>query len=137
MVMGSERSLTIEKANEAIQTIQEAANSEIEIIFGVRIDEALGEKVLVSVIATGLEKVKQHSSATAVASQALSTLTQEVNIDAFRNHGSTAHGQEPMTNLHDETQTTKVGPDTQEKVFESLSLLDDDDDDDDISSLLK
>ncbi len=125
MVMGSERSLTIEKAHDAIQTIQEAANSEIEIIFGVRIDESLGEKVLVSVIATGLEKVKTYNSPSAVVSQALSTLTQEVNIDAFR--GITEEGAD------DASKST----DTQERVFESLSLLDDDsDDDDDISSLL-
>ncbi len=127
MVMGSERSLTIEKAREAIQTIQEAANSEIEIIFGVRIDESLGDKVLVSVIATGLEKTKsaspqQHST---INTQTLSTLTQEVNIDAFKNIEENATPVE----------TSNVS-DTQERVFESLSLLDDDDDDDDISSLL-
>ncbi len=124
MVMGSERSLTIEKAHEAIQTIQEAANSEIEIIFGVRIDESLGDKVLVSVIATGLEKVKQYTSPSMVASQALSTLTQEVDIDAFRGMDV------------DEAAAPQQGTDTQERVFESLSLLGDDDDDDDISSLL-
>ncbi len=127
MVMGSERSLTIEKAHEAIQTIQEAANSEIEIIFGVRIDEALGDKVLVSVIATGLEKVKQYNSPTIVASQALSTLTQEVNIEAFRNIEENGTAPAADSNVAD----------TQERVFESLSLLDDDDDDDDISSLLR
>ncbi len=122
MVMGSERSLTIEKSNEAIQTIQEAANSEIEIIFGVRIDESLGDKVLVSVIATGLEKIKSYNSPSSVASQSLSSLTQEVDINAFRD---IEEGQEP-----------RPSTDTQERVFESLSLLDDDDDDDDISSIL-
>ncbi len=126
MVMGSERSLSIDSAHEAVQTIQEAANSEIHVIFGVRIDETLGDKVLVSVIATGLEKVKNYQSPSAVASQALSTLTQEVNIDAFKG----IDGNENETNKPQAT-------DTQERVFESLSLLDEnDDDDDDISSLL-
>ncbi len=129
MVMGSERSLTIEKANLAIQTIKEAANSEIEIIFGVRIDESLGDKVMVSVIATGLEKTKTYNSANKsqpnLGTQTLSTLTQEVNINAFKTI------EEPLN--QDETKN----PDTQESIFESLSILDDDDEDDDISSLLK
>lgn len=126
MVMGSERSLTIEKAHEAIQTIQEAANSEIEIIFGVRIDESLGEKVLVSVIATGLEKNKSmNNGVNQELSKSLSTLTQEINIDAFKN------------SANDNVANNESKQDTQEKVFESLSLLDDDDDDDDISNLLK
>ncbi len=125
MVMGSERSLTIDKSHEAIQTIKEAANSEIEIIFGVRMDESLGDKVLVSVIATGLEKNKQYTSNSSTISQSLSTLTQEINIDAFK-------GIENQP-----SESVKKSSDTQERVFESLSLLDDDDDDDDISSLLK
>ncbi len=128
MVMGSERSLTIEKANLAIKTIQEAAgHDDIQVIFGVRTDESLGDRVLVSVIATGLEKNKGQSisttNATATNVQALSTLTQEVNINAFKTI------EEPLD--------TNDGPDTQESIFESLSLLDDDDDDDDdITKLL-
>ncbi len=125
MVMGSERSLTIEKAHEAIQTIQEAANSEIEIIFGVRIDEALGEKVLVSVIATGLEKVKAVNTGNDYGPSPLS-LTQEVDINVYKNGGI-----DPIV------KTAEDSGDTQERVFESLSILDDDsNDDDDISSLL-
>lgn len=124
MVMGSEKSLTIAKAQEAISTIKEAANSEIEIIFGVRIDSALNEKVLVSVIATGLEKSKEHGLMNGGASsQLLSTLTQEANIEIFKNN--------PILEPKELTNETN----TQEKVFESLSLLDDDDDDD-ISSLI-
>ncbi len=128
MVMGSERSLTIEKANEAIQTIREAANSEIEVIFGVRIDDALGDKVLVSVIATGLEKVKATHVVEEINSSPLS-LTQEIDINVYKNGGI-----DPVIKVQDTA-------DTQEKVFESLSLLDEDlnddsDDDDDISSIL-
>ncbi len=128
MVMGSERSLTIEKANEAIQTIREAANSAIEVIFGVRIDDALGDKVLVSVIATGLEKVKASNVAEEISNSPLS-LTQEIDINVYKNGGI-----DPVIKVQEAT------PNTQERVFESLSLLDDDngssDDDDDISSIL-
>ncbi len=125
MVMGSERSLTIEKAHEAIQTIQEAADSSIEIIFGVRIDESLGDKVLVSVIATGLEKAKAYNNTGNDYGSTPLSLTQEVDINVYKNGGI-----DPII------KTEETG-DTQEKVFESLSLLDDNpDDDDDISSLL-
>lgn len=129
MVMGSERSLTIDKAYESVQTIKEAANSDLDVIFGVRNEEALGDKVLVSVIATGLEKAKDNgvqSSTLMNSTQNLSSLTQEVNLDAFKS-----------IEENDELPPIKQSTDTQERVFESLSLLDDDDDDDDISSLLR
>ncbi len=133
MVMGSEKSLTIEKAHEAIQTIQEAANSPIDIIFGVRIDDAIGDKVLISVIATGLEKFKATKgnvpSMSSISSS--SSLTQEINIEAFKNDPIGG-----MITAETELDSPKNKPSTQEKVFESLSLLNDDDDDDDISSLL-
>jgi len=130
MVMGSERSLTIEKAHEAIQTIQEAANSSIDIIFGVRIDEAIGDKVLVSVIATGLERSKSAKGIKKNTLPSAISLTQEVDIEAFRNNPDTG-----------KITTAEGTSETQEKVFESLSLLnekekDNNDDDDDISSLL-
>jgi len=133
MVMGSERSLTIEKAHEAIQTIQEAANSSIDIIFGVRIDEAIGEKVLVSVIATGLEKSKESKVIDKRTVPLPIALTQEMDIEAYRNNP-------------DEGVITPVEgtSETQEKVFEALSLLNEkakagneDTSEDDISSLLK
>lgn len=130
MVMGSEKSLTISKAHEAIQTIQEAADSDIEIIFGVRIDESLGDKVLISVIATGLEKIKEYKGLESpTIGQSLSSLTQEIDINLFKN------GLNSDYKSHTEV---PIDGDTQEKVFESLSILDDDDDDDDdISSLMK
>ena len=137
MVMGSEKSLTIEKAHEAIQTIQEAANSSIDIIFGVRIDDALGEKVLVSVIATGLEKFKAvKNDAPYLTIQAPSSLTQEINIESFKNDpvNGTITSETELEDINNDDET--LDSNTQEKVFESLSLLNDDDDDDDISSLL-
>ena len=138
MVMGSERSLTIEKAHEAIQTIQEAANSSIDIIFGVRIDDAIGDKVLISVIATGLEKFKATKSEFSMVSPGLSSptssLTQEINIESFKNDpiDGMITSETELKSPVDESEKS----DTQEKMFESLSLLNDEDDDD-ISNLLK
>jgi cell division protein FtsZ len=46
--------LTLHEVNEATSIIQEAAHEDAQIIFGTVIDEGLGDKVKVTVIATGL-----------------------------------------------------------------------------------
>jgi hypothetical protein len=46
--------LTLHEVNEATSIIQEAADEDAQIIFGTVIDEALNDKVKVTVIATGL-----------------------------------------------------------------------------------
>jgi len=55
MIVGSRKSLTIEKAQEAVETIRENSNPNINIIFGVKIDKALANEVNVSVVATGIK----------------------------------------------------------------------------------
>lgn len=57
-VLGSPTSLTLKQAQEAVQTIKEAANSNVDVIFGVTINEDMGEEIVVSVIATGLSQIK-------------------------------------------------------------------------------
>ena len=51
-IMGATNSLSMIEVNEASTTIQEAAHPEAEIIWGVSVDESLGNKVTVTVIAT-------------------------------------------------------------------------------------
>ncbi len=51
-IMGSEESLTMFEVNEASTTIQEAADSEAEIMWGMSIDPSLGDTVRVTIIAT-------------------------------------------------------------------------------------
>ncbi len=51
-IMGSNEALTMLEVNEASTTIQEAADSEAEIMWGMSIDESLGDKVRVTIIAT-------------------------------------------------------------------------------------
>ena len=53
--------LTLDEANAAVETIQEAAGSSLNIIFGVSINENIGKDMLVSVIATGLDQVPDLS----------------------------------------------------------------------------
>ncbi len=47
-------SITLDDANKAVETIQQAAGNNLNIIFGVSINENLGDDIYVSVIATGL-----------------------------------------------------------------------------------
>lgn len=47
--------ITLDEANKAVETIRQAAGSDLNIIFGVSIIENIGKDIQVSVIATGLE----------------------------------------------------------------------------------
>jgi cell division protein FtsZ len=63
-VTGGE-SITIYDANDAVDFIRESAGSEIDIIFGVAINESLGDNIIITVIATGFDlpkvnQVKNH-----------------------------------------------------------------------------
>ena len=49
-------SLTLYEAEEAAEVIRAAANTDVNIIFGAVINEALSEEVIVTVIATGFEE---------------------------------------------------------------------------------
>ena len=51
-IMGATDSLSMMEVNEASTTVQEAAHPEAEIIWGVSVDESLGDTVSVTVIAT-------------------------------------------------------------------------------------
>ena len=51
-IMGSEEALTMLEVNEASVTIQEAADADAEIMWGMSIDESLGDTVRVTIIAT-------------------------------------------------------------------------------------
>ena len=51
-VMGSEEALTLQEVNEASTTIQEAADTNAEIMWGMSIDPTLGDIVRVTIIAT-------------------------------------------------------------------------------------
>ena len=51
-IMGATDSLSMMEVNEASTTVQEAAHPDAEIIWGVSVDDSLGDKVSVTVIAT-------------------------------------------------------------------------------------
>lgn len=56
-------SISIYDANDAVEYIREAAGSDIDIIFGVAINEKIGESIIVTVIATGFDLPKSKIAA--------------------------------------------------------------------------
>ena len=51
-IMGATDSLSMMEVNEASTTVQEAAHPDAEIIWGVSVDESLGDTIIVTIIAT-------------------------------------------------------------------------------------
>lgn len=61
--------LTLYEVNEAAEAISASAHKEANIIFGAIIDEALGEEVRVSVIATGFDRARKSNKPTIVSEE--------------------------------------------------------------------
>jgi cell division protein FtsZ len=47
--------VTIEEISEAVSTVQEAAHDDVEVFFGTVVDDALGDEMRITVIATGID----------------------------------------------------------------------------------
>lgn len=54
-------SISIQDASEAVEYIREAAGNDIDIIFGVAINEQIGDSIIVTVIATGFDEADQEA----------------------------------------------------------------------------
>ena len=63
-IMGATDSLSMMEVNEASTTVQEAAHPDAEIIWGVSVDESLGDKVSVTVIATRFDDEEEEEEET-------------------------------------------------------------------------
>lgn len=63
------KNLSMYEAQEASTVIQQAANTDVDITFGMAMNENLGDEVRVTVIATGIDKSKQHNKPAAHQSQ--------------------------------------------------------------------
>ncbi len=133
-VMGSPTSLTLQQAQEAVQTIKEAANSNVDVIFGVTINEDMGEEILVSVIATGLSQTKDFKALDAAKAQqttnTASNTQQSIKTTAERSYEESDletfkqnKTQElQIKNLNQENNAKK---EEEEDIFSGLSLLED------------
>lgn len=68
------KNLSMFEAQEASNVISQAANTNVDIAFGMAMDDTLGDEVRVTVIATGIDKAKQQRQQ-AVAARPMSTPT--------------------------------------------------------------
>ncbi len=74
--------ITLDDANQAVATIQHAAGADLNIIFGVSVNENLGDEIYVSVIATGLnDKEPKLSEAEIKAEVAMAVETMEISFE--------------------------------------------------------
>ncbi|MGR3741965.1 cell division protein FtsZ [Companilactobacillus sp. DQM5] len=103
--------LSLFEAQEASQIVQDAAGSDINVIFGTSIDESLGDEVKVSVIATGIDKKQQHNNPTPAqrafrsASEPQTVVPSEPKID--ENNQKSDSEVDPF-NIWNETSNTSV-----------------------------
>lgn len=115
-IAGSNDNLTIIKAQEAVKTIKEAADSDLDIMFGITTNDSFEDQIVVSVIATGLSNTRtdlEHQSTS-------STLMDETDIEQYKDPAGT---REFDLNEFTSEKTT-------DEVFEGFSLLDDEDETD-------
>jgi cell division protein FtsZ len=74
--------LTLHEVNAAIALITDAAHEDANIIFGYVVDEAMGEDVAITVIATGFEKMRREASDNNSASSNASPPAAQQRVDA-------------------------------------------------------
>ncbi|CAM9098088.1 cell division protein FtsZ [Mycoplasma marinum] len=74
--------ITLDDANQAVETIQQAAGEDLNIIFGVSVNENLGDEIYVSVIATGLDSEEPKLSEEEIKAEvAKSVETMEISFE--------------------------------------------------------
>lgn len=117
-VLGSPATLTLKQAQEAVQTIKEAANSTVDVIFGVTINEEMGDEIVVSVIATGLTQIKEFEGIPGVKDVNKKDDYEEIDLETFKQHVT------QEMNLRNKKQNEKER-ERDDDIFSGLSLLDD------------
>lgn len=75
-------SMTLFEVNAAATLIQEAAHEDANIIFGNVIDDSLGDKIRVTVIATGFSQDEKQATAPQPAAETRSNSAQQLNLTA-------------------------------------------------------
>jgi cell division protein FtsZ len=75
--------VAVQDGNEAVEFIRDAAGTELEIIFGIALNDSLGDSVIVTVIATGFEDTdkKPHSFRSEVAKERKVEIVEDIDSD--------------------------------------------------------
>ena len=74
--------VTLQDANEAAEFIRDAAGQNLDVIFGVSINEKIGDAIIVTVIATGFELVDKKPAAPKATVRAASEISEVVKTEA-------------------------------------------------------
>lgn len=82
--------ITIQDANDAAAFICEAAGNELDVIFGISINEKLGDSIIVTIIATGFDDKNENSGKPSpqAASEMVEVLKKEKDVTIEINDGS-------------------------------------------------
>ena len=75
------KNLSMFEAQEASNVISQAANTNVDIAFGMAMDDTLGDEVRVTVIATGIDKAKQQRQQAAAARPVSTPVASETHAD--------------------------------------------------------
>jgi cell division protein FtsZ len=75
------KNLSMFEAQEASNVISQAANTNVDIAFGMAMDDTLGDEVRVTVIATGIDKAKQQRQQAAAARPVSTPAANETRAD--------------------------------------------------------
>jgi len=105
--------LSLYEAQEAAEIVQSAATSEVNLIFGTSINEDLGDEVVVTVIATGINDGPSHARRTTSNTTSAPTKKVENNDDPF---GNWDVRREPS--VREQAQTTENFDDVEKKEFD-------------------
>ena len=115
-------SISLEDANKAVDTIKRSANSDINIIFGVSLNEKIGDAIYVSVIATGLTKTKA---------------VEKDELSSTDNTSKTMNLNFTKTNLNEGDSKISDDADKKESGYSNSIFNDEEEDDDDLPEFLR
>lgn len=125
--------MTLYEVDEAANRIREEVDPDANIIFGTATDSALGDKIRVSVVATGLQSstpsrrsTTTHSSTSAVASQTSLSTTQKASAESVTNTveaalEATVESSTPSKNVKD-FEAAAQKKEEQKSMFDDLDL---------------
>ncbi|MEC8467124.1 MAG: cell division protein FtsZ, partial [Pseudomonadota bacterium] len=125
--------MTLYEVDEAANRIREEVDPDANIIFGTATDSALGDKIRVSVVATGLQSstpsrrgTTTHSSTSAVASQTSLSTTQKAPAEPVTNTveaalEATVESSTPSKNVKD-FEAAAQKKEEQKSMFDDLDL---------------
>ncbi len=114
------RELSLMEVNEASTLITEAAHEDAEIIFGAVIDEAMGDEIQVTVIATGFGK--DNAQMGAFDSQQMQALAHQMRSSQQMNHLANAHQYMPNQQPQQPSQLGYPAPNMQHQQVQSQMM---------------